>query len=160
MECIGGVDGFLFAKDARVFCRLASVALLEGNKHAACVVRGGKVLSIGRASLSGTTDICKHAVSRHAEMDAILRIRRNTRHKLHGSTVWSVRILSTEGEIVVAMAKPCSLCKKIMENHGVRSCVYSCRNGQFIRCRVSELNSTHTNGTMLARKVSWGPAMS
>ena len=47
--------------------------------HYAAIVISGKILTLGCSGLAGCSKICKHAVTRHAEMDAINKIKDKSR---------------------------------------------------------------------------------
>ena len=79
--------------------KILTKQFLAPNKlptHYAAIVLSGKVLSLGVSGLAGCSKICRHAVTRHAEMDAINKIR--DKNRLRKASMWSVRWRKIDGE--------------------------------------------------------------
>ena len=96
----------------------------ERFRHAAVIVRGGSVQSVGLNKLH--TDprlvdcedrIMRRKISIHAEADAIRRCGHS-----RGATIYVARI-GRNGE--VAMSKPCDHCQELLERHGIKKVVYT-----------------------------------
>ena len=71
------------------------------------VVISGKPVSIGCSGLAGCSKICKHAVTRHAEMDAINKVK--DKNRLRKASLWSVRWKMVNGEYVLGNLKTLSV---------------------------------------------------
>ena len=100
-------------KQYRIIQLLISYAL-ESNlhyKHAACLVRGGKIIKIGINS-----------PFIHAE-EKILK------YKNKGVTLYVIRIIVSDGEIVLKESKPCRDCSKLINDYGIKKVVYSTTDG-------------------------------
>ncbi len=109
-------------------------------------MNGGKILSMGHASLSGAHKINKSVVTRHAEMDAIWKLASKDSRKLRGATVWSIRWGGTNNTDL-KMARPCAHCHNLMKKYHVKKCVYSSWNGD-IRCeQVGSMSCYASTGT-------------
>ncbi len=119
--------------------------------HYAAIVLSGKVLSLGVSGLAGCSTICKNAITRHAEMDAIHKIRKSNRIKK--ADMWSVRWKKTpEGDYILANAKPCLYCQQVALRHGIKSVYYSTDTGQIKKEHLVNLNTKLTAGSVLHLK--------
>lgn len=118
--------------------------------HYAAIVLSGKVLSIGVSGLAGCSKICKHAVTRHAEMDAISRIR--DKNRLKKASIWSLRWRKINGEYVLANAKPCLYCQSIANKYGIKNVYYSTEDGTIEKANIQDLKCKLTAGSVLHLK--------
>ena len=102
----------------------------------AMIVSGGRVLSVGynsRAS-SGlqerykTNPFCN---SIHAEVAAILNIRRKI--DLRGSKIIVVRRHRCDklSNPSLALARPCSMCEAVLFSYGIKKAIYTIDNNEF-----------------------------
>jgi tRNA(Arg) A34 adenosine deaminase TadA len=100
------------------FVRLAALAASRasgGFRHGAVVVRDGKVLA------SGCNRLCAVVTdSVHAEAAVIKRI---PRLKLHGTTMYVVRIGQDDR---LLQSKPCKRCSRFLERIGLKRIYYTC----------------------------------
>lgn len=92
---------------------------------AAVIVKGGKIVSIGRnkPKLNLFTLYNAHhknIVSTHAEIDAILRARKKI--DLRGADMYVARVKRT-GEC--GLAAPCDMCRKAIQQYGIRRVFYT-----------------------------------
>lgn len=91
----------------------------------AVIARGGRILSIGQNKPKMNVYTMQNAhhefcVSIHAEIDAILRIRRKV--DLRGATIYVVR-LKKNGE--TGVATPCKMCSRAIVDHGIKRIFYT-----------------------------------
>lgn len=95
-------------------------------KHGCVIFKGKRVLAAGhnriRSARSISTRFVNHPYSIHAEIDAILRARRN----LRGCSVLVIR-LSKNGRLVYS--RPCEQYRKYIDYVGIRHIFYSTSNG-------------------------------
>lgn len=112
----------------------------------AMIVSGGRVLSVGYNSraTSGlqerykTNPFCN---SIHAEVDAVLNVRRKV--DLRGSKIIVVRRLRVDSEtnMAIAMAKPCSMCQAVLFAYGIKKATYTINNREYGVLRVVDPRS-------------------
>lgn len=105
------------------------------------IVSGGRVLSVGYNSRSNsglqeyykTNRFCN---SIHAEVDAILNIRRKI--DLTGSKIVVVRRLrhDSKNNMGLAMAKPCVMCQSVLFAYGIKKAIYTINNNEYGVMRV------------------------
>lgn len=88
-------------------------------RHAVLVVSGGRVLSLGY-----------NTYCRHAEVNALSKLWASNRS---GVVVYSVRF-NRRGQL--RMAKPCPACEAYLREYGIKSVVYSDREGQLQEMRL------------------------
>jgi len=96
---------------------------------AAVIVRGGKIISVGRNKSKMhvyTTYVAHHqnVASTHAEIDAIFRARKKI--DLTGADMYVARVLRNG---TCAMAAPCEMCQKVIRRYGIRRVFYTKENG-------------------------------
>lgn len=115
--------------------------------HYAAIVLSGKILSIGECGLKGNSKICKDVVTRHAEMDAISKIK--DKKKLKKASLWSIRYKKINGEYVLGNAKPCIHCKKLAMKYGIKHVFYTNDNGIIQKENIVDLQSKLTMGTVI-----------
>ena len=102
----------------------------------AMIISGGRVLSVGYNSRanSGLQERYKtnpHCNSVHAEVDAILNVRRKI--DLTGSKIYVARRLraDTADKPVCGLAKPCAMCAAILYSYGIKRAYYTIDNTNF-----------------------------
>lgn len=98
------------------------------QSHAAIVVKGGRILSIGinklrndpaMFSIWNDDDYAISDISVHAEIDAISKVKKKS---LEGSTVYVARVAPSG---VTALSRPCPACYQALLVSGVKKVVYS-----------------------------------
>lgn len=94
-------------------------------------MHSGKIISNGNASLAGTSKLSKKAVTRHAEMDAIYKLRSMKRKRR--MTLWSLRWKEINGKKILANAKPCAYCQKAAIENGIYRVFYSDESGEIVK---------------------------
>ena len=102
----------------------------------AMIISGGRVLSVGYNSRanSGLQERYKtnpHCNSVHAEVDAILNVRRKI--DLTGSKIVVVRRLKydTANHPYLALAKPCTMCQAVLYSYGIKRAMYTISNNEY-----------------------------
>jgi len=110
---------------------------------AAVIISGGRVLSIGynsrsNSGLQAAYKTNPNCTSIHAEVDAILNVRRKI--NLRGSRVVVVRKLlnDRENNPLVALARPCPMCEAVLHSYGVKRAMYTIDNGAYGIMRVTD----------------------
>ena len=112
-------------------------------------------MSVGCSSLAGTTRMCKNAVTRHAEMDAISKYK--NKERLKKASLWSVRWkVNEDGEIVLANAKPCIYCRNLALKCGIKTIFYSNDNGTINRETTNEIQCHLTPASVIHLRDSNG----
>ena len=115
--------------------------------HYAAITCSGKILSKGNSSLAGCSKLCSKSCTRHAEMDAIYKLK-NNRVSRHKSVLWSLRWKGDgKGGYVLGNAQPCLSCKKIAERNGIRWVYYSTDDGVIVKDELKNLDSLLTSAT-------------
>lgn len=110
-------------------------------QHIAYVVSNGRVLAEGKNEIGNMAfGLNVHTI--HAEMAALKKLKKRRRHKYY---VVVVRYCNG----VLRNSKPCSLCKHIMINHGIKYVYYSTDDGNIVKERVKDLNTIISSGTNL-----------
>jgi deoxycytidylate deaminase len=100
----------------------------------AVIVKGNRVLSTGHNRI-GYCELNDFKCSKHAEMDAILKLLRKEDglSSLSGSAIYVSRI-NHKGETL--LAKPCKKCRKLIESVGIKRIVFTTndKNTETIKC--------------------------
>ncbi len=100
----------------------------------AVIVKGNRVLSTGHNRI-GYCELNDFKCSKHAEMDAILKLLRKTKglSSLSGSTIYDSRI-NHKGETL--LAKPCKKCFALIQSVGIKRVIYTTNHNktETIRC--------------------------
>jgi len=96
-------------------------------KHAAVIVKAGRVLSIGRNrdkthpnSILIDEDGNSYTLSVHAEMDAISRVK--NKDQLRGATIYIARKGRTGHP---GMSCPCKMCQDLINKYGMKRAVFT-----------------------------------
>jgi len=120
------------------FLRLA-IRLIDGeeygqgiqHRHAAVIVKGGRVLSIGRnrdkthpAAVGVDEDGEVFTRTIHAEMDAVSRVK-NKSH-LKGATIYVARKGRNDE---AGMSCPCKMCQGLINKYGLKRAVFTTEYG-------------------------------
>lgn len=107
----------------------------------AMIVSGGRVLSVGYNSRanSGLQERYKtnpHCNSIHAEVDAVINVRRKI--DLTGSKIIVVRRLKYDTDMnpYLALAKPCPMCQAVLYAYGIKKAIYTINNNEYGVMRV------------------------
>lgn len=87
-------------------------------KHASIITKGGAILA---ADYNGNDF--------HAEIGAMKKLWPN---KIKGTTMINIRIT----KLGIGISKPCPSCHKVMKAMGVKTVIYTDRNGKFVKERV------------------------
>ncbi len=116
-----------------ILIRLATKAAHDSEfrraRVGACIVRGGRVLSVGcnRIGYSSFHLHRRFPESIHAEAQAILELLKRKRlNELANSTIYVSRI-GKDGR--TRRARPCINCLRLIESVGIRKVVYTVDNG-------------------------------
>jgi pyrimidine deaminase RibD-like protein len=109
----------------------------------AMIVSGGRILSVGYNSRanSGLQERYKtnpHCNSIHAEVDAILNVRRKI--DLTGSKIVVVRRqkCDTHQNPAIVMAKPCTMCQAVLYSYGIKRAMYTISNHEYGVMKVTD----------------------
>ncbi len=100
-----------------------------------CIITKGKrVISTGHNSISYCR-VNNFNNSRHAEMDAILKVinKTNGLSSLAGATMYITRITPCGN---TALAKPCPKCMSLIKSVGVKQIIYTTDNHNVVKERV------------------------
>lgn len=108
----------------------------------AMIISGGRVLSVGYNSRRVASPLQDHykvnpfCNSIHAEVDAVLNVRRKV--DLRGSKVVVVRRhkYDTVENPVLAMAKPCLMCQAVLYAYGIKKALYTVSNNEYGVMRI------------------------
>jgi deoxycytidylate deaminase len=103
----------------------------------AMIISGGRVLSVGYNSRRIASPLQDHykvnpfCNSIHAEVDAVLNVRRKI--DLRGSKIVVVRRhkYDTIDNPVLALAKPCLMCQAVLYSYGIRKAIYTISNNEY-----------------------------
>lgn len=118
------------------------------SKHYAAIIIGGKIISVGSSNLGGTSRFCCEAVTRHAEIDAISKVK--DKKRLRKATLYSIRFSTDQnGNEILSNAMPCSSCKNVAMQYGIKTIVYSDKDGELIKSSTEEINAKYTTGTII-----------
>jgi deoxycytidylate deaminase len=116
--------------------------------HYAAITCSGKILSKGNSSLAGCSKVCTKSCTRHAEMDAIYRVKKNKRMTRNKVILWSLRWKGdNKGNYVLGNAQPCLNCKRMAEINGIRWVCYSNEEGNIVKEELKNLNCILTSAT-------------
>lgn len=109
----------------------------------AMIVSGGRVLSVGYNSRanSGLQERYKtnpHCNSIHAEVDAVLNVRRKV--DLTGSKIIVVRRFKFDrpSAPALALARPCAMCQAVLYSYGIRKAIYTISNNDTGILRITD----------------------
>jgi len=101
------------------------------HRHAAVVVKAGRVLSIGRnrnkthpQSVGVEEDGEAFTKTVHAEMDAILKVK-NKKH-LKGATIYVARKGRNQKP---GMSSPCEMCQEMISKYGLKKAIFTTECG-------------------------------
>jgi len=127
----------------------ATLGFARAHKHdsdmaawvTAMIVSGGRVLSVGYNSRanSGLQERYKtnpHCNSIHAEVDAVLNVRRKI--DLRGNKIIVVRRLRADNinNLALAMAKPCPMCQAVLYSYGIKRAIYTINSNEYGVMRI------------------------
>ena len=104
--------------------------------------------------MAGCSKICKPAVTRHAEMDAINKVKNKSR--LRKASIWSVRWKKVNGEWVLGNAKPCKYCRSLMIRWGIKYVYYSDDDGIIQKENINNMESKLTSGSVIHLRSNLG----
>jgi len=100
------------------------------HRHAAVVVKGGRVLAVGRNRAKTHPDSIFYEdgqrilKSIHAELDAISRVK--NKEQLRGATIYVAR-LGRAGS--PGMSCPCKMCQQLINKHGLKRAIFTTEYG-------------------------------
>lgn len=112
------------------------------------MVKSGKILSVGCSGLGRCSRLCKQAITKHAEMDAVNKLNLKDR-KFSKCSIWSIRWKKIDGKYVLANAKPCAMCKDICLKRGIQTVFYSDDNGCIIKDNLNNIETEYTTASLL-----------
>jgi deoxycytidylate deaminase len=102
----------------------------------AVVVQGGRVLAVGynRRASSGLQEryrVNEYCCTVHAEVDAVLSVRRKI--DLTGSKIYVARRhkLDKVTNPSVVLSRPCAMCQSILHAYGIKKAYYTISNTEF-----------------------------
>lgn len=122
-----------------LYSNIIKKAINEANKSTYNPKIGAVVFKGKRIYGSGYNDIRSSSISRkykkweeslHAEQSALLNLDWN---KLKGASILVYR-MNKVGQ--VGMAKPCSMCRKLIEYIGIKNIYYTNQNGEIVLEKV------------------------
>jgi deoxycytidylate deaminase len=109
----------------------------------AMIVAGGRVLSVGYNSRANSGLQMRyltnpHCNSIHAEVDAILNVRRKI--DLTGSKIVVVRRqrLDDQDNPAVVLAKPCLMCQAVLYSYGIKRAMYTISNNEYGVMKITD----------------------
>ena len=129
----------------------ATLGFARAHKHdesmpawlTATIVSGGRVLSVGYNSRANsglqehykTNPFCQ---SIHAEVDAVLNVRRKI--DLRGCKIVVVRKLRADNHnnLALALAKPCSMCQAVLYAYVIKKAIYTINNHEYGVMRITD----------------------
>lgn len=120
--------------DLPPFFRHAKKMALESNQEhrvGACVVKSGRVLSVGKNEVNKTNWITKvyfEYPTVHAECSALAKL---TPEIIRGATVYVYREKWTKSP---GLAKPCTHCARVLAEMGIRRVYYTTNDAPFFAC--------------------------
>ena len=100
------------------------------HRHAAIVVKSGRVLSVGRNRHKTHPDSVLYEGGKrilktiHAELDAISRVK--NKEQLKGATIYIAR-LGRNGH--PGMSCPCKMCQQLIDRHALKRAVFTTEYG-------------------------------
>lgn len=87
-------------------------------------------------------------MTRHAEIDAISKVK--DKKRLRKATLYSIRFSTDQnGNEVLSNAMPCSSCKNVAMQYGIKTIIYSDKDGKLIKSNTEEIDTKHTTGTII-----------
>lgn len=108
--------------------------------HAAVLVKGGRILSIGINQPRQNSYVVRFApyehATTHAELHAILQVRNKI--DLTGAKIYVARLLREDGS--VTMSKPCPWCQETLKKFGIKRVYYTTYEGGIERMNIKQLN--------------------
>lgn len=135
------------AKELDMGKRILDVAISHARAHeyepelAACVCAviyiGGKVISVGYntktrdSGLQRRYRVNPHCCSIHAEVSAVLSVRRKI--DLTGAKIVVVRLFRDDSASKphLGMARPCAMCQAVLYSYGIKRATYTINNFEF-----------------------------
>jgi tRNA(Arg) A34 adenosine deaminase TadA len=122
---------------------------------AAVIFKGGKILSMGVNSrrISGLQErykLNKNLVGIHAEIDAILAVRKKI--DLNGAKIAVIRRSRVDSATApnLGLAKPCEMCQAVLYSYGIRRAAFSVSDSEFGVMRVCDPREHGSGGRMVS----------
>lgn len=132
-----------FLQAAIDFSRVSHYDPKQKARMAAVIFKGGKILAMGINSRrsSGLQERYKlnlNLIGIHAEIDAILAVRKKI--DLNGAKIAVVRRCGhdTIQTPRIGLAKPCEMCQAVLYSYGIRRVAFSVSDSEFGVMRVSD----------------------
>lgn len=126
------------------------------SMHAACIVHGGKIISIMNNSQREFINGQRQS-STHAEIATIYNIlKRNSRPTGGGPAgdIWVIRVLFDENDNPnLALSKPCKSCICALKQYGINRVFYSDENGKIVCEKVRDMSDTYVTSF---QRHKWG----
>ena len=96
------------------------------------------------SNLGGVPKFCTNRGSScHSEMQVLKCIECEDKRKVRKYVMWNIRWTKSGN---IANSKPCINCQKALIDFGIQTIVYSTEDGNFIKCRLDELNCKPSSG--------------
>lgn len=117
---------------------------LKRHKHAAIIVKGGKIIGVGINSMKPHPMALPRNIMNtgertldeiytiHAEMAAIRSVK--NKENLKGTTIFVGRLSDCWGE---TLSCPCPICTFYLKKYGIQRAIYSTNDGHWFEARIS-----------------------
>lgn len=139
-------------------CRVAKKSGMN-HRHGAVVIYNGEIIAEG---YNRQCNEFKEQFSVHAEVDALMKIRKMGKHVLSQCDLVVVRIAPSSLENAMKLSMPCCKCKPFIERMGIRRVYYSTNDEFDMMIRnheeyasmsesILQLRDTYTNPTTKRR---------
>ncbi len=114
--------------------KLCQKSNVKDYKHAAVLVKGGNVISIGinKYKCGILADRIYGKKGWHSEADCLLSIHKS---KIKNATLYVAGINKSQD---VICSKPCPACQEFIENYNLKAIFYSDRDGNIVEYKKEE----------------------
>lgn len=105
--------------------KLAKKSKMKEHRHAAILVRGGKLISIGinKSKAGALADPVYELKGWHSELDCLLSV---DRHRAKGAILYVAGITKTEK---YTYSKPCHCCQQFISKYQLKGVYFHDQNG-------------------------------
>jgi deoxycytidylate deaminase len=114
--------------------------------HISALVKGGKVMVYAECTLGGNSYYCsKRGRSCHSEISALKhgKMQQKSRRQISKYTMWNIR-WDKNGNIVDS--QPCFHCHQVLMNLGIKTIIFSTKDGKFIKNKIRDMTCTLSSG--------------